>query len=583
MTFLQPWAFGLLALALGIITLYFLRRREERLVVSALWLWRQELERPRSALSFLWTNIGLLLLQLTALLALVLALTMPMLSQEASGGGRLALLIDGSASMQTRAGAHSRYERAVALAIEQIERLRPSKIAIIQAQREPRLLLPLTEDRAAAIRSLRESKPTFQADAAWNRLLQLLRSQSELSQFDEILYISDRPPADPEGITWVRVGASARNLALTGFAARPLPESSSAALWGRVENLSDVVLAGQVKIFAEEAEVFRERVRLAPGAAHDVSALYRAPAARQFRAQLDVDDDFAPDNQRYFWLPARQRLKLLWLGERNFFLERALSLYAELQIEFLANPSACTLSLEGRGDGGEGGCPAIYDLVIANNVTLPLLGAGRLLLVSSSLEPLIRIAGDIDVDAPLKLFNAAHALLEHIHISHLQPLRLRAAQLDAAVHTLAEAQGEPVLAVHSTGPLRFVYLGVRLQEAALVLTPSFPILIQNSLRWLLPELEPPEDQYPSAQYPTPGFYNNTAINIDPRESSINLLNQASNGLTEKSPRVAGSAPLRSQVSIWQYGAWGALIFLFLEFFFYQRALFRGRSRRERQL
>lgn len=559
MIFLQPWAWGLLVLAGGVTALYFLRRREEPFRVSAIWLWRQEAERPRSALSFLWTNIGLLLLQLAALLGLIFSLTMPFFSQETVGGGQIAILLDSSASMQTREGAATRYERAVALAIEQIERLRPGKIVIIQAQREPRLLVPLSEDRAAAIRALQRSQPSLQSDGSWSSLAQLLFSMGELSQFNEILYISDRPPEELERVRWLRVGSAAPNLALTGFAGRPLRETPARiALWGRVENLSEQPLAGQIRIFAEEKEIFRQSLRLDPQSTRDLETV--SPAARRFVAQLEIDDAFAPDNKRYFLLPAHRTLRILWLGERNFFLERALGLYAEPRFEFLTALPAEPGAIESES----------YDLVVANNILLPSLGSGRWLLINSALDPLIKISGDLTVDEPVRLLNATHPVLEHVQISHLQPLRMREAQLSAALRPLAVVQSAPLIAAHSSGALRLLYLGASLQESALVLTPSFPILIQNAARWLLPEISPSsEDHYVSSLAPTPGFHDDRAINLDPRESLINL----SDDLPKRSFSASTDELIRAQTPLWWYGAWAALAFLWLEIVLYAR----GRS------
>ncbi|MCL6641695.1 MAG: BatA and WFA domain-containing protein, partial [Candidatus Bipolaricaulota bacterium] len=260
MIFLNAWAFGLLGLAGVVTALYFLRRREERLTVSALWLWRQEPEQPRSALIFLWTNIGLLLVQLAALAALVFALATPTLPQAFFSGGTLAMIVDGSASMQTREQGQSRYERAIALAREIIERRRPSHLTVIQAQRTPRLLVPWTQDHAQALSILQASRPTLQSNAGESHILQMLRSQQELESFDEIFYISDHPltlgpSPEPnptpfgkglpspfrggaggevrgEGFQWVPVGEPQKNGAITGFAARRLPQSAQGvALW----------------------------------------------------------------------------------------------------------------------------------------------------------------------------------------------------------------------------------------------------------------------------------------------------------------------------------------------------------------
>lgn len=555
MIFVQPWAWGLLAFAVGVIALYFLRRREEELRVSAIWLWKQEAERPRSALSFLWTPIGLLLVQLAALLALVFALAMPLLSREIAGGGSLVLILDGSASMQARDGTTTRYERARALALEQIERLRPQQIAVIQAQREPRLLVPLSEDRSAALRVVQRAQPSLQADAPWSALVQMLLSLGDPSQFSEVLYISDRPPEEPERMRWLPVGSRVPNLAITGLAARPLPENPThVALWSRVENLSDEFLKAHIRFFADDKEIFRQSLSIEPGQIQHIEA--QSALAQRFVARLDIDDAFAPDNERYFLVSAAKTLRVLWLGERNFFLERALELYAQPRWEFLS-------TLE-----GETILPESFDLIIANSIALPALGSGRWFLINSSFEPLVQIVGDVTVHAPVRWVETAHSLVEHVQLAHLQPVRMRAVRLGSGVRPLAIAQNSVLMAAHSSGAMRLLYWGASLQESAFVLTPSFPIFVQNALRWLLPQtVSSLDEQYVNSLAPTPGFYNDFAVNLDPQESRVNLFSSSS---VVNQPLASASVEelFRVQTPIWHYGAWAALLLLFLEVILY---------------
>lgn len=567
MIFLNLWAFGLLGLAGVIALLYFLRRREESLTVSALWLWRKETERPRSALSFLWTKIWLLLLQIAALGGLAFALAAPTLPHEFFGGGTLAIIIDGSASMQTRDGSTTRYERAIALAIEKIERSRPARVTVIQAQREPRLLASLTEDQARAIAALKGSRPTLQADASGNRLLQMLRSQGELQNFREIFYVSDRPPSTSLEIplTWKQVGQPSKNLAVTGFAARQAPEAAlGISLWARAENFSDEPLEGLFKFYAEETELFSEPVRLGPEEARDLEALSLSSSARRFTAKLEVADDFALDNARYFVMPTRAQLRILWLGERNFFLERALGILATLAIESQEGFTE-TVDIES------------YDLVIANGIELPPLGTGRFLLINSSFGSLIQFSEGFAEPAPLRLLQAAHPLVQNVNLEHIQPLRLQRVQLASRVQTLVESDGHPLIASYATGRLRVVYLGVGLRESALVLTPSFPIFVQNIAHWLLPELAQPVERFVSDEAPALGFTGDDAqawaVNLDSSESQINAPGARPSSYSNERPY---TDIVRSQTPIWYYGAWAALGFLALEFFFYERSLFRRR-------
>ena len=552
MIFLSAWAFGLLSLSAVIAFLYFLRRREERVTVSAIWLWSEEQERPRSALVLLWTKIWLLLVQLAALGALVFSLARPTLTQEFLGGGTLALIIDGSASMQTSQDNKTRYEQALKLAQELIERRRPSQLTVIQAQRTPKLLVPLTEDRARALKILMSSQPTLQSDARSSDLIELLRSQGELDTFDEVIFISDREPSVPLAVTWLPVGEPAKNLAITGFAARPLPDGTPrVTLWARVENFSQEVLEGNLKLFAEDTEIFSQRLDVEPTGSRTVETL--APLRHRFRAALDVTDDFAFDNVRYSVIPARPKLKILWLGERNFFLMRALSTFVELRLQ------------------ADDTHPP--DLIVAHNTTIHNF-VGKALLINSSADPWVVHTGNVKEAESPRIVTPTHALVQNMRPEHLMLTTMRETKLAPDVQTLIASGDQPILAAYRSEGVSFIYLGVDLKDSPLVLTPSFPILVRTSLLWLMPELGLPSEQFISEEFATPGFAEQTAINLDPSESAINRPQGAPTARREPSQRVTESY---AHTSLWQVGAWVALGMLLMEFFWHYRGVFRRRE------
>ncbi len=549
MIFLSAWAFGLLGFASVITLLYFLRRREERHIVSAIWLWEEEHERPRSALTFLWTKIWLLLVQLAALAALVFALAEPTLTQEFLGGGTLAIIIDGSASMQTSEHGMTRYEQAIAQALELIEQRRPHRLTVIQAQQNPKLLVPLTEDKARALVAVRASQPTLQGDAAPSDIIEFLRSQSELNNFDDVIYLSDHKFSGSLPVRWVPVGKPAKNLAITGFAARPMPDGTPrAALWARVQNFSEEALEGTLKLFAEEVEVLQERLSVGPGEHRSVEVV--APLYSRFRAVLDVADDFVFDNVRYSLIPRRPRLKILWLGERNFFLMRALSTFAEVSIQ--ADETAS------------------HDLIIAHNTAIR--PAGTVLLINSAAEPWVVRSGSTGEPGPLRVLAPAHPIVQNVRAEHLRPAAFSAVQLAPGVRTLIASGDQTLLATYRSGGFSFVYLGVDLKNSPLVLTPSFPILVRNSISWLVPELGLPSERFVSEGFATLGFTDQTAINLDPTESNVNRL--SSSPTARESPRAATG---QAYTPLWYLGAWAALGALFAEFLWHYWGVLRRRE------
>src|SRR5215218_1516780 len=100
MAFLTPLGLLLGALAVPIILLYMLRLRRRDVQVSSTMLWQQVL-RDREA-NTPWQRLRrnlLLIVQLLVLAALAFALARPFIEVPAVTTGRIALLIDASASM----------------------------------------------------------------------------------------------------------------------------------------------------------------------------------------------------------------------------------------------------------------------------------------------------------------------------------------------------------------------------------------------------------------------------------------------------------------------------------------------------
>src|SRR6476659_1644464 len=115
MGILLPAALALVTIAIPIVIFYMLRLRREELSVSSSMLWRRVLQ-DRTA-NAPWQRLRrnlLLLLQLLLLLLLVLSLARPFLLARAAATGNMVIVLDASASMQTRdeTGGRTRFERA---------------------------------------------------------------------------------------------------------------------------------------------------------------------------------------------------------------------------------------------------------------------------------------------------------------------------------------------------------------------------------------------------------------------------------------------------------------------------------------
>ena len=121
MQWLAPWALlALLPLVGVVILLYLLRLKRQQVTVSSVFLWRRVIEDIEANTPFQRLRKSLLLLlQLLALAALVLAVSAPYLLARRTTGGSSVLVLDASAGMKATdvpvpqlRGACSRFEEA---------------------------------------------------------------------------------------------------------------------------------------------------------------------------------------------------------------------------------------------------------------------------------------------------------------------------------------------------------------------------------------------------------------------------------------------------------------------------------------
>jgi hypothetical protein len=482
MSWLNIGALWLLSLSALIAIVYFLRLRAPAYRVSALFLWRHPEERSHSSLRLLWSRIGLLLLQLAALTLMVTALADPVVYAPGMGARLMALIIDGSASMRAQSNHQTRYEQAVKQALDLLDQNPVAQAVIIQAESHSRLLASLDDSRAQIVAALGASQPTFEGDADEGELLQLLRSQADLTRFERVIFLTDHAPSvNVSELGWeVRVVAddqSLEHVALTDFSVRPQPSGSGVDLFVKVHNGTRVSQQIPLEITLGDRSIISQTSTLDAGqeAAHSFS--YDGPlevtVRSHFTATLDVptSDAFAYDNQRYALPPEAQPLTVLWIGPTNPFIEGALRALG-------------TASITERDRWPEEGTSQ-YDLIVAYKTSLPQEANGHLLLLDASYPPIITLGAEQPA-GPWQV--TATPLLDAVQPEEIVIGKMRVTQLAREGQTLLRAGEWPALFVYEAPGVRLVALPFDpdLENSNLLLTVDFPILMTHITHWLAP-------------------------------------------------------------------------------------------------
>ena len=232
MTFLTPFAWSLLALAVPVIAFYLIKTRLRRRPVTTLLFWEQL--RPPAYNHSLWRKLRRwlsLLLQLAFLALLAFALARPLARWETAGAGAVVLVLDPSPSMLATDVAPDRWTAALRTARQQVAALRfTDSCAVILAEQPPRVLSGWTGSRRAldnALDSARDAPTHPHGGDGIREALKLARRLAAGRAGARILLLSDgvwseAPDAAAlAGVEWRRVGTEHPvNTAITAFSAR---------------------------------------------------------------------------------------------------------------------------------------------------------------------------------------------------------------------------------------------------------------------------------------------------------------------------------------------------------------------------
>ena len=371
MRFIFPAAFSLL-LALPLLLLpYLLRQRHPRRTVPALFLY-QDIASP--ARRRLWGRLRLsplFLLQLLILLLLVVIAARPVLHYDTAG--KIALVLDTSASMQARSpsGRGSVFEAAKD-AIRQELAVMPAESRLILFTTNPLGAAESGADIRAVVDRIRVSDAPDPSEAVLSAFLTRLRRDDE---FERVLFVTDRPVTDqpethpgPEGqggfLRTVTLDSSRPNIGLSTFRLYRSPffpdEVHATVGIHAPEDALSQLPGGQVVI--EDGQT-RQRLAGLPlppsippdrgeakGGQAQSFSFSRLPLAPSYRARILFDegeegDGLAVDNEAYAILPPLEEIAVLLVSptpEVGDSLEQIPNLTLTLMTPQDYDPSAVT-------------------------------------------------------------------------------------------------------------------------------------------------------------------------------------------------------------------------------------------------
>jgi Ca-activated chloride channel family protein len=487
MTFLAPAAAFLAATLPVIVALYFLRIRRPTRVVSALHLWPDEIRDrqanvPWQRLRFSW----LLLLQLVAAAVLVAAALQPALSASASLARHSIVLLDTSASMQARDVQPSRLGDAKQQIASLIDQLGPQdRMTLVAVESTPRIVASVVGDHDALHRALDSVSATNgPADLSTALTLAggLVRAGEDARAYlfsDGIVQPLRVSSADglPFPVEYHRIGVSGENVGLTSLAVRTNADSRAAYL--HVQNFGQQSRAVSLEWRADNRLVDIRTLNLAGGQAQDI--VLPVPAgATAVTAHIDASDIFSIDDTVTAVAQVPRAFRALLVTPGNVFLEQALRLRPDMQLDVVAPDAYRSASA--------------YAIAIFDRFSPPVLPEGPFIVIDP--PPGTPLAGGPAVGiGRVRASDAGDPLLTNVDLQDVHVARSQDLRSSTFGRTLITSVQTPLMLVRDE-PFRQALVGFDLHESDLPIRIAFPILIENLSEWMLPPSVPSRSFHP---------------------------------------------------------------------------------------
>jgi len=487
MTVLAPAA-AVLGLTLPVIVaLYFLKIRRPTRIVPALHLWPNQI-RDRQA-NVPWQRLRpswLLFLQLLAAAVLVAAAVQPVLPAGAALARHSIVLIDTSASMQATDVTPSRLAEAKRQANGLIDQLGPQdRMTIITVGPSPRIVAAVTGDRDALHRALNDvtaNNGPADLSASLSLAAGLVRAGDDARAYlfsDGIVQPLRASFATglPYPVDYHRIGVSGENVGLTSLTVRSSAQTRAAYL--HVQNFGQQPRSVSLEWRADNRLLDVRPLTLAAGQSQDL--VFPVPGdATSVTAHFSGGDVFALDDAATAVAKTPRAFRVLLVTPGNVFLEQALRLRTDLQVDVVA-PAAYKPS-------------AAYAMSLFDRFAPASLPDGPLVMIDPPIGS--QLAGGSPVGiGRVRAADAGDPLLANVDLQDVHVARSQDLRVSSFGRPLISSLQTPLLLVRDE-PFRQALFGFDLHESDLPLRIAFPILVQNLSEWMLPPSVPSHSFHP---------------------------------------------------------------------------------------
>jgi hypothetical protein len=533
MSFASPLWLLLLILIPVIVILHAISLRWRSTPVSSLVFWEEAL-RERTASMRLRRLLGslVLLLQILAVAALAVALAGPRLSVRGFlGAGDTILVLDATASMQTREGGSTRFDIARARGLEIVSGLRRgSRMAVILAARAPHLAQAFTDDRAALRRSLQAARATDEPGDVSDSMVFAL-SLRDARRGDQVVLVTDGAFESLGSIDtarpWIHVqlvGSPRDNAGITGLAFRRAAAGAAPyELFLAVQN-SGRRRTAPLTISVDRIAIVSRTLALAPGERFALSVPWTGPTTGRVEAYLQTADDFPVDDRAYAVFAAARQLRVRVVGPAAYFTQKALAALPGITVRTETKPGPGLEDVSpspgsARPPGADKAIPGaiafVDDVIVYENVQPPALGTQNTAIAPGALgssggenaaiasgaresgtsnfilfgavPPDLPVRDTGRIERPLVTgWSRSDPLLASVSLAGLAIGSALALEQGPGFRVLAASGESPLILTWDHAGLKVLMLAFDPQESDFPLRAGFPVLMANALSWFSP-------------------------------------------------------------------------------------------------
>ncbi len=486
MKFFSPWSLMWLGLLIPVIVFfYLLKLKRKEVTVSSVLLWNHLVKDVQANAPFqkLRRNL-LLLLQLIIAAFAIFALSRPAFYASALGGSHVVVILDGSASMQSKDAQGTRFDAARATALKMVNDMHGGdQMMVLLATQRTHRLTAFTGDQNELRRAINASRPRDTGTNLRDAIL-LAASAAGQRQGSQIYVLSDGAfegldDLDTRGsaVQFVKFGERSENTGIVAMDVRRMfRDEGGYQLFLAVRNYSDQKKRGTLEFYRDDALIDARPVELPAadktnGFSEKAEVLQNLPELDGIlRARLDIADDLPADNEAYAQLSVRRDLKVLLVTEGNLYLEKALNVDPHVKLSRVS-PSGYASQAD-------------FDVTIFEGFTPKRPGPGAHLYIGCGGPTAPVDVKNTIANASIMDYDRVHPVMRYVKLSQLQLQEALTATKKPWGVALAEHEGGVAVALGERSGTKSAYVGFSLLKSDFPLRVAFPIFFNNVVQWL---------------------------------------------------------------------------------------------------